>query len=217
MNPREIIAKRVAKELKSGDVVNLGIGIPTMVANYIDEGLDIILQSENGFVGLGAMAGEGMEDRDVVDAGGRYVTVNSRASFFDSLTSFCMIRGGHVDVTVLGALEVDETGSIANWIVPGKLLTGMGGAMDLVTGAKKVIIAMEHNAKDGGYKIVKKCSLPLTAQNEADMIITEKAVIETGKDGLILREIAPGCSVEDVVASTQASLIIGENIKEMDI
>ncbi|MDF2656709.1 MAG: CoA transferase subunit, partial [Bacillota bacterium] len=174
---KEIIAARVARELKDGDVVNLGIGLPTMVANFLPEGVNIVLQSENGIMGMGAAAEKGKEDVDIVNAGAQYVTVNPGAMFFDSATSFGIIRGGHVDATILGALEVDQHGNLANWIVPGKMVPGMGGAMDLVVGAKKVIIAMQHTQK-GAHKILKECRLPYTAVGVVDMIITEMGVME---------------------------------------
>lgn len=213
---KEFIAKRIAKELKDGDVVNLGIGLPTMVANYIPDGINVILQSENGFVGLGAEAKAGMENKDIVNAGGQYVTVNEGAAFFDSATSFGIIRGGHVDATVLGALEVDEKGNLANFMIPGKMVPGMGGAMDLVSGAKKVIIAMTHSAK-GQPKILRKCSLPLTAAGQVDLIITEMAVIEVTVNGLLLKEIAPDVTIEDVLRQTEASLVISDSLKVMEI
>lgn len=215
MDVRERIARRVALELKDGDVVNLGIGLPTLVANYIPEGIEVVLQSENGFVGMGPQAKEGEEDKDLVNAGGIYVTANKGAAFFDSLMSFTIIRGGHVDVTVLGALQVDEKGNLANWMIPGKMVPGMGGAMDLVAGAKKVIVAMEHTAK-GKAKILKECNLPLTATNEVNLIITEMAVMEITKDGLVLKEIAPDTTVEAVQEMTEAKLVLAENIKVMD-
>jgi len=213
---REVIAKRVAKELKDGDVVNLGIGLPTLVANYIPEGVDVTLQSENGFVGIGPAPAEGKEDKDLVNAGGQFVTVLPGAAFFDSSVSFGIIRGGHVDATVLGALEVDQEGNLANWMIPGKKVPGMGGAMDLVVGAKKVIVAMEHTAK-GNPKILKKCALPLTAANQVNLIITEMAVMEVTKEGLVLRELGPEATIEDVKNATLADLIIPDNVKKMEL
>lgn len=213
---REIIAKRVAKELKDGDVVNLGIGLPTLVANYIPEGMDITFQSENGFVGLGPAPEPGKEDKDLVNAGGQPVTINPGGAFFDSSMSFAIIRGGHVDATVLGALQVDQKGNLANWMIPGKMVPGMGGAMDLVVGAKKVIVAMEHTAK-GNPKILEECTLPLTAAGQVNLIVSEMAVIEVTKNGLVLKELGPEATVEDVVAATKAELIISEDLKVMDI
>lgn len=213
---REIIAKRVAKELKDGDVVNLGIGMPTLVANYIPDSIDITFQSENGFVGLGPAPEAGKEDKDLVNAGGQPVTIKKGGAFFDSAMSFTIIRGGHVDATVLGALQVDEEGNLANWMIPGKMVPGMGGAMDLVTGAKKVIIAMEHTAK-GRPKILKKCTLPLTAAGQVNLIVTEMAVIEVTDKGLVLKELGPEATVEDVIAATEAELIISEDLKVMNI
>jgi acetate CoA/acetoacetate CoA-transferase beta subunit len=213
---RQIIAKRVAKELHDGDVVNLGIGMPTMVANYIPEDIDITFQSENGFVGLGPAPAEGKEDKDLTNAGGQFVTVKPGAAFFDSATSFSIIRGGHVDATVLGALQVDEKGNLANWMIPGKMVPGMGGAMDLVVGAKKVIIAMEHTAK-GKHKILNQCKLPLTAAGQVNLIVTEMAVIEVTDKGLILKELGPEATVKDVKAATEAKLIISEDLKKMEI
>jgi len=213
---KELIAKRVAKELHDGDVVNLGIGLPTMVANYVPKYIDITFQSENGFVGLGSAPEEGKEDKDLTNAGGQYVTVKPGAAFFDSATSFGIIRGGHVDTTVLGALQVDEKGNLANWMIPGKMVPGMGGAMDLVVGAKKVIIAMTHTAK-GNPKILKKCTLPLTAAGQVNLIITEMGVMEVTEKGLVLKEIGPEVSIEDVKAATDADLIIASDIKKMEV
>lgn len=211
---KEIIAARVAKELKDGDVVNLGIGLPTMVANFLPEGVHIVLQSENGIMGMGAAAEKGKEDVDIVNAGAQYVTVNPGAMFFDSATSFGIIRGGHVDATILGALEVDQHGNLANWIVPGKMVPGMGGAMDLVVGAKKVIIAMQHTQK-GAHKILKECRLPYTAVGVVDMIITEMGVMEITKDGIVLTELHPDYTVEQVQEATEAELIVSPDLKKM--
>jgi len=208
----EVIAKRVAQELEKGDVVNLGIGLPTYVANYVDASKKITFQSENGFVGLGPAAEKGQENPDIVNAGGSPVTILPGGAFFDSSLSFSIIRGGHVDKTVLGALQVDAEGNLANWMIPGKMVPGMGGAMDLVVGARKVIIAMEHSSK-GKPKILKKCTLPLTAAGEVDLIITEMAVIEVTKEGLVLIELGPEATVEDVIAVTEADLIIAESLK----
>lgn len=216
MDIKEIIAKRVAKELKDGDVVNLGIGLPTMVANYIPEDMDVTFQSENGFVGLGPVPEPGQEDIDLVNAGGQCVTIKPGGAFFDSATSFSIIRGGHVSATVLGALQVDEKGNLANWMIPGKMVPGMGGAMDLVSGAKKVIIAMTHTAK-GKAKILKECTLPLTAANEVDMIVTEMGVMEVTEKGLVLTEINPQFTIEEVQAATEAALIIADDLKQMEI
>lgn len=213
---KEIIARRVAKELKDGQLVNLGIGLPTMVANYIPKDMHITFQSENGMVGMGAAAAKGEEDLNITNAGGQYVTILPDGAFFDSCTSFALIRGGHVDATVLGALEVDEEGNLANWIVPGKMVPGMGGAMDLVTGAKRVIVAMQHTGK-GETKILKRCRLPLTAKAEVDLIVTELCVIEVTKAGLVLKEIHKDSSVEEVKALTEAELIISENLKVMEV
>lgn len=215
-NVKELIAKRVAKELKDGDVVNLGIGLPTMVANYVPEGIEVILQSENGFIGMGPAPEAGKEDKNLVNAGGMPVTTLPGAAFFDSATSFAIIRGGHVDVTVLGALQVDEKGNLANWMIPGKMVPGMGGAMDLVVGAKKVIVAMTHTAK-GNIKIFKECNLPLTAKEQVNLIVTEMGVIEVTPEGLVLKEINPEFSVEEVQAATDAQLIIPEDLKEMEV
>lgn len=213
---KQMIAKRIAMELKDGDVVNLGIGLPTMVADYIGENVKIILQSENGFIGLGGAPEPGKEDGDIVNAGGQLATVKKGAAFFDSATSFGIIRGGHVDVTVLGALEVDEKGNLANYMVPGKMVPGMGGAMDLVTGAKKVIIATTHTAK-GVPKILKRCTLPLTAKEQVDLIVTELGVIEVTANGLLLKEMAPGVTLEDILRNTEADLLICEELKAVTV
>ncbi len=212
---REIIAKRVAQELHDGDLVNLGIGLPTLVANYVGD-KDICFQSENGFIGIGPAPEEGKEIRNLVNAGGQPVTILPGGVYFDSATSFAIIRGGHLDCTVLGALEVDEEGNLANWMVPGKIVPGMGGAMDLVTGAKKVIVAMEHTSR-GNIKILKKCKLPLTAAGQVDLIITEMCVIEVTDKGLELVELNPEFTVEDVKKATEAELIINGTPKAMVI
>jgi 3-oxoacid CoA-transferase B subunit len=215
MEPKDIISKRIALELKDGDLVNLGIGLPLGVANYIPEGIQIFLQSENGIIGLGPLA-EGDEiDPKLTNAGAQPSTILPYGMYFDTATSFGIIRGGHVDVTVLGALEVDQEGSLASWIIPGKLVPGMGGAMDLVVGAKKVIIATTHTNK-GVSKIKKKCSLPLTAYGEVNMIVTEMAVMEVKEDGLHLVERHPDVSIEEIIAATEADLII-HDVKLMNI
>lgn len=212
MDDKKVIAKRVAEMLKDGDVVNLGIGLPTMVANFIPEGVDITFQSENGFLGLGPAPEKGKEDWELVNAGGMPSSIVPGGMFFDSATSFGIIRGGHVDATILGAMEVDEKGNLANWKIPGKMVPGMGGAMDLVVGAKKVIIAMVHTQK-GKPKILKQCTLPLTAKSQVDVIVTEMALIKVTKDGLVLEELGPEATVEDVVKATEAKLIISPDLK----
>ncbi len=218
VNGKEFVARRIAKELKDGQVVNLGIGMPTMVANYIPKDVEIFLQSENGFIGIGEAPPEGQHDKDLINAGNQFVTIKSGGSFFDSAASFGIIRGGHVDITVLGTLEVDSEGNIASYIIPGKLIAGMGGAMDLCTGAKKVIIATTHTDKHGNPKILKKCRLPLTACREADIIVSDMAFIERTEDGLVLREIAPETTVEDVLSKTEAELIVPpEGVKTMEV
>lgn len=209
---REYIAKRVAQELKDGYVVNLGIGLPTLVANYVPADMDVVFQSENGIIGVGPAPEPGKEDKDMTNAGGGFVTVLPGAQFFDSCTSFGIIRGGHVDVTVLGALQVDKEGNLANWMVPGKKVPGMGGAMDLVVGAKEVIVGMEHTS-NGQIKILEKCTLPLTAAKEVDLIITEKCVIKVTPEGLVLTEVSPYSSIEDVKANTGVELIVPEDVK----
>ncbi len=208
------IANRVAKELKDGDVVNLGIGLPTMVPDYLEEGVDITFQSENGFIGIGEKPLVGEENMDIVNAGGQPSSIEAGGAFFDSATSFAIIRGGHVDATVLGALQVDEEGNLANWTIPGKMVPGMGGAMDLVVGAKKVIIAMEHQNK-GKCKILTKCTLPLTAKQQVNLIITEMGVLEVTDKGLVSTEINPEFTVGDVQEATECKLIISEHLKEM--
>lgn len=211
---KEIIAYRVAQELKDGYVVNLGIGLPTLVANYVPEGIDISLQSENGIIGMGGVSAKDHIDKNVVNSGGVNVDIVEGAAFFDSAVSFGIIRGGHVDMTVLGALQVDQEGNIASHIIPGKMASGMGGAMDLVVGAKKVIVAMQHTNK-GAHKLFEKISLPTTALKAVNMIVTELGVIEITEKGFTLRELAPGVSVEDIQAATGAPIVIDGEIKEM--
>ena len=213
---QEYIAQRVAKELHDGDVVNLGIGLPTLVANYVPHDKAVMFQSENGFVGLGPTPDEANIDPYITNAGGKPVTIKKGGIFFDSATSFGIIRGGHVDLTVLGALQVDEMGNIANYMIPGKMVPGMGGAMDLISGARKVIVAMEHTAK-GSVKILKECTLPLTAANEVNLIVTEMGVIEVTDKGLVLKEINPEFTVEEVQAVTEPTLIIAEDLKNMEV
>jgi len=213
---REVIAKRVAKEINDGDIVNLGIGIPTLVPNYLPEGVKVTLQSENGLLGMGPSPEPGKEDENLVNAGGGYITATPGAASFDSSRSFGIVRGGHVDVTVLGAMQVDPSGDLANWTIPGKLTPGMGGAMDLLVGARRVILAMEHTAK-GRAKILKKCTLPLTAKGQVNTIITEMCVMEITEKGIVLTEIHPEFSVEDVKAVTEADFIVSENLREMQL
>jgi acetate CoA/acetoacetate CoA-transferase beta subunit len=216
MDDKEVIAKRVALELRSGDLVNLGIGLPSMVAKYLPPGVLAFFQSENGIIGMQPVPEAGMEDPYLTDAGGNFIGAIPGACSLDSALSFGLIRGGHLDITVLGGLQVDEDGQLANWVVPGKMVPGMGGAMDLVTGAKRVIIAMTHTAK-GEAKIVKKCTLPLTSVRRVDLIVTELAVIEPTSAGLVLRELAPGVTLPQVLAATQATLTIAEHVLEMAV
>lgn len=211
---KPFIAARVAKELHDGDVVNLGIGLPTMVPDYLEEGITLTLQSENGFIGLAAVDPENPDKDYIVNAGGQPAGVAKDGMFFDSATSFSIIRGGHVDATILGSLQVDEKGNIANWIIPGKMVPGMGGAMDLVVGAKRVIVAMEHTQK-GAHKILKECTLPLTAKGQVNMIVTEMAVIDVTPEGLVLKEYNPEFTVEEIQAATEATLIIADDLKPM--
>ena len=214
---RETIAMRVAREFRDGDVVNLGIGIPTLASNYIPEGRQVIFHTENGALGFGPLAAEGEEDIDLINAGGQFVTRLPGMSFFHHADSFAMIRGGHIDITVLGGLQVSERGDLANWLTPERGVGNIGGAMDLAVGSKRVIVAMEHTTKEGKPKIVRECDYPLTAKECMDLIVTDLAVIEVTKEGLVLKEVAPGWSAEEVQALTEPQLLVAEDLKEMEL